>query len=335
MRIGVCGLGMMGRAHLANALKIDGLEVVALCDIDPTKLDFSQAVTGNIAFEPAQTSLDGVARYEEFDRMLDEAGLDAVIIASPSDQHPPMAVAALEAGLHVFTEKPIAVVPEQGERMCEAARDAGRTLFVGHVVRFLPAYRNLAGWMRDATYGPVVAAEFSRSCGLPGWGGRDWYADPARSGGMPVDLHIHDADFVAHVFGPPPAVRSFRARNERSGADVIDTLYMYKGALVRSHGAWLHRSSGFAAWAVVTFEDATVSYHTGRGDHIDVFRHEGAPDRVTWSPEDGYEAELREFVRCAESGRPSSVCTPESALASLRLVCSEMESAETNEPVRC
>ncbi|MFW6159167.1 MAG: Gfo/Idh/MocA family protein [Planctomycetota bacterium] len=335
MRIGICGLGMMGRAHLANALKIDELELVALCDVDPAKLDLAREVSGNIAFEPAQTAPGGVDRYETFDRMLDEARLDAVIITSPSDQHSPMAVAALEAGLHVFTEKPIAVVPEQGERMCEAARDAARTLFVGHVVRFMPAYRKLEAWMRDGSYGPVLAAEFSRSCGLPGWGGRDWYADPARSGGMPVDLHIHDADFLTHALGPPPAVRSFRARDEHSGTDVIDTLYMYKGALVRSHGAWLHRSSGFAAWALVTFEEATVSYHTGRGEHIDVFRHEGPPDRVTWPEADAYEAELREFVRCAESGRPSSVCPPDSALASLRLVYKEMESAETNEAVSC
>ncbi len=332
MRIGICGLGMMGRSHLANALKIDELEVAALCDIDPAKFDLSRIVPGNLPLEQVKSSLDNVPRYEQYEQMLDEAELDAMIVTTPSDLHPSMATAALEAGLHVFTEKPIAVTVEGGERVYRAVEASGKVLVVGHVVRFIPAYQKLGEWVRNQTWGPVVSAEFSRSCGLPGWGERGWFTDPARSGGMPVDLHIHDADFILHTFGPPPAVRSVRSFNSPSQTDIIETLYIYNEMPVRSWGGWVHRTSGFSAWANITFEEATVSYNTRQGDHIAVYHHDES-EAVELSDAGGYETELREFVRCARAGHPSPVCPPKSAVDSLRLVYAEMESAEKNTEV--
>jgi predicted dehydrogenase len=332
MRIAVCGLGMMGQAHLANVCKLAELELAAVCDSDPDKLGL-RAVRGNLAFEATAASLDGVPAFTEFDRMLRETELDAVAIATPTDLHSPLARAALEAGLHVFCEKPIAVTVPEAERVCRAAARSGRVLLVGHVLRFFPAYQRLRELVRSRDYGPVVAAEFSRSCGLPGWGGKGWFADPARSGGMPVDLHIHDADFVRHALGAPPQVRSFRRRHD--GLDVIRTLYMYKDALVASSGAWVHRSAGFAAWAKVTFERATVAWHSGAANHLDLFPAGAEPEVVDLPPVDGYEAELREFVRCASEGRPSDLAPPESALDALRMVYAEMDSARLGRPVAC
>ena len=335
MRIGLCGLGMMGQAHLGNALKSDELEVAALCDSDPTRLSLEEAVGGNLALQQAEGSLDGVPRYADFAEMLAQTELDAVALALPTDVHAEFAVQALQAGLHTFSEKPMALTVDGAEQMCQAARDAGRTLFIGHVVRFFPAYQAIHAMIRSGEHGAVVAAEFGRACGLPGWGGDSWFADPARSGGMPVDLHIHDVDFVRYALGEPSQVEAFRTRREASGVDVIRTQYEYgTEAVIGSYGAWLHRGAGFAAWASVIFERASVHWHTDRGDRLDLIV-DGAGPQTTPLPEvDGYEAELREFVRGVESGQPSEICTPESAMASLALVYKEMEAAEAGARLR-
>jgi len=140
MKLGVCGLGMMGQAHLANALKIDGIELAALCDTDPAKLDLSQAVQGNISFQAAGVDVRSVPTFADPGVMLRDAALDAVVLAVPTYRHAELTLKALEAGLHVFVEKPIALTVDEAERVCGAARAAGRLLFVGHVVRFFPAY---------------------------------------------------------------------------------------------------------------------------------------------------------------------------------------------------
>ena len=338
MKVGICGLGMMGQAHLANLSKIDGVTVAALCDSDEERLSLAKAVTGNIRFEHARDSLDRTPRFTDFARMLGEAELDAVVIAVPTDLHADFAVMALRAGVHVFSEKPIALTVEDAKQMCGAARDSGRILLIGHVLRFLPAYQEVRELIRSKKHGRMLAAEFGRVCGLPGWGARasggtSWFTDPARSGGMPIDLHIHDTDFIIYSLGTPPRLRAFRAHDEQSGVDVIRTVYLYENALVTSHGAWLQRSAGFSAWAQVTFERAAVFFHTDFGNRLQLYPAEGERQEIKLPHVDGYEAELREFVRCIAAGEPSPIAPPESALETLRMVCQEMESARLREAV--
>jgi hypothetical protein len=139
MNIGVCGLGMMGRAHLANAVRMDGVSVAALCDSDPQHLRLEGEARGNISFDTEGLTAQA-ARFEQFDRMLDETDLDVIVLAVPTHLHAEFALRALGAGVHVFCEKPIALTVEDAGRMCSAAREHGLVLMTGHVVRFMPAY---------------------------------------------------------------------------------------------------------------------------------------------------------------------------------------------------
>ena len=323
MRLGICGLGMMGRAHLANALKIDGIDVPAVCDTDPKRRAGPAEVVGNIAFDAQGGRPDDIPVCETLGQMLSESELDAVLIATPTDTHAALALEALNAGLHVFCEKPISLAVESAEVMCQTAERTGRVLFIGHVVRFFPAYAEVRQMIRSARLGAVLAAEFNRTCGLPGWGGDSWFRDAARSGGMPVDLHIHDADFVLHAFGPPDEIQAVRRRHEATGVDVIRTIYMYREFAVGSYGAWLQPSAGFHAGFRVTFEQATVDWHTDHADHLKLYPVDGSRQHIALPDVNGYEAELRDFLACVQAGRPSQVCPPRTALAALELVIAE------------
>jgi predicted dehydrogenase len=327
MRLAICGLGMMGRAHLGHTLRIEGVELAAVCDADPGRLDLSAEIVGNIEFGHRDLRPEHVRRYDDFGALLDDAELDAVVIATPTESHAPMAVAALQAGLHVFCEKPIALTLDDADRMIEAAARTGRVLMIGHVVRFFPAYVRIRGRIRSGEHGRVLGAEFSRICGLPGWGGQSWFRDPARSGGMPIDLHIHDADFVLYALGAPRAVRSFRTHDSATGIDLLRTLYLFEDATVTSHGAWLHGSVAFSAWASLIFERAGLYWHTDSSEHVRLHPSEGNRQRIELPAVDGYEAELRDFVESVHAGRPSEVVPPRSAREALRLVLLENESA--------
>ncbi len=327
MKIGVCGLGMMGRAHLANLMRIEGATVVALCDADQRKLDLSKDVRGNIRFDTFATSARDIPQFTDFDQMLDRGGIDAVVIALPTHLHAPCSIRALHAGKHVFCEKPIALNAADAERMCSAARDANRVLFIGHVLRFFPAYQEMLRMIKSGDHGRVLTAEFSRLTGLPGWGGDSWFTDPARSGGMPLDLHIHDADFILYAFGEPEQIQCFRTRSAKTGVDVLRTTYVCGDAIVASYGGWLHHNVSFRAWASITFEHASVFWRSERSSVVELCPSDSARQEVAPPAIDGYEAELREFLRCAEAGRPSAIAPPESALASLRLVERELACA--------
>ena len=91
------------------------------------------------------------------------------------------------------------------DRMIDAAEASGKVLQIGHCIRFWPEYVVARQIIRDGSFGQVVGASFRRFTALPGWSPDSWFADEKRSGGQPLDLHIHDTDLhplpVRHALG--------------------------------------------------------------------------------------------------------------------------------------
>ena len=115
LRVAVVGLGFMGRMHLRCYRQIDDVEVTAVCERDTGRL--AGQVTGNIAGAEEALNLDGVRVYDDFKKMLAEEELDAISIALPTYMHRQFTVEALEAGVAVLCEKPMAVTLADCEAM--------------------------------------------------------------------------------------------------------------------------------------------------------------------------------------------------------------------------
>ncbi|MHC4157337.1 MAG: Gfo/Idh/MocA family protein, partial [Planctomycetota bacterium] len=112
-------------------------------------------------------------------------------------------------------------------------------LQIGHCLRFWPEYARAKEIVAGGEYGRVVSATFQRLGSAPTWAWDGWIADEQRSGGMALDLHIHDTDFVQHVFGMPNAVRSFGANSEQGQLIHIITEYFYEdGKVATAEGSW-------------------------------------------------------------------------------------------------
>lgn len=179
LNVGVIGLGFMGRNHLRVYAEMDGVRVVAACDIDEGVL--RQALGGRT-----------VRPYRDYRQMLKAERLDAVSVAVPTRQHREVALAAMAAGLHVLVEKPIASTAAEGMEIEAAARRAGVKAMVGHVERFNPAVGELKRRLAEPALGRVYQVQ-ARRVGP--------FQQRVRDVGVVQDLASHDIDVMRFLLG--------------------------------------------------------------------------------------------------------------------------------------
>ncbi len=129
VNIGFIGTGTQGQTLLQRLVRIPGVRVLAVCDIYPPHLSRGLRIAG------AQAK-----GYEDYRQVLDRKDIDAVIIATPLHLHAPMAIDALQAGKHVFSEKMMAYSIEDARRMVQTARQSGKHLQIGHQRHYSPTY---------------------------------------------------------------------------------------------------------------------------------------------------------------------------------------------------
>ena len=145
LRMGVIGLGWFGEIHAETIAGVPNLELAALCTRTPERL----AELGKKF---------GVSKlYRDYREMLEDPDIDAVSICTMWDQHTQPALDSLQAGKHVFLEKPIASSVEDARAITAAAKDSRGILFIGHVVRFNPRYRMAKQAIEEGRIGKIVA----------------------------------------------------------------------------------------------------------------------------------------------------------------------------------
>src|SRR5581483_9804491 len=193
VRLGVAGLGRMGRLHAQNAATTRGVELVRVVDAD-------EALARATAEE-----LD--TRWsQEFDDLLDDDELDAVVIATPTPLHATMLEQAAAAGKHVLCEKPISLDVGEAVQAVAAARAACVKLQVGFHRRFDPDWSAAAARIRDGQLGDVYLFRTSL---------RDMAPPPFEyirgSGGFFADVTIHDLDTARWLVGEVEEVAAFGA----------------------------------------------------------------------------------------------------------------------------
>jgi predicted dehydrogenase len=336
-RVAVVGFGFMGRMHYGNWKKIKGAKVVALCDRDASQ--FQRPVQGgNLVGADASTDFGDAVIYDDFDRMLAEAQPDVISLTLPTTLHVPLTVKALQAGVSVLCEKPMALDAAACEKMVRAAKQApnGARLMIAQCLRFWPCYAFLKKLVERGTYGKVIAASFRRFSAPPGWGqGKSWFMDESKSGGVALDLHIHDTDIVNYLFGLPKAVTSAAAYAADGSMRYISTLYDVGGAAVTAEGSWaMTPTLGFEASYIVTFEKAVVVLDGKREKPLCVYPVKGEPFVPKLAQGDGYEYEIRWFMDALCGKKVPCVTTPEQSRDSVRIVDAEKKSAKTGKTVR-
>ncbi len=194
LRAGVIGLGWAGRQHMAAYAAAADVDLVALAGME----------AGPLAELSDQYGIAPEHRYHDWQHLVDHGELDVVSVATPTTLHAPIAVAALDAGLHVLSEKPIAENAPTAERMVDAAERNDRVLDVSFNHRRRGEVQALKKIIDDGVLGPIYYAKagWLRREGIPGLG--SWFTQRSTSGGGPLmDIGVHMLDMALHVIGEP------------------------------------------------------------------------------------------------------------------------------------
>jgi len=335
LRVGIVGFGFMGRTHYKCWRGVEGAEVVAICDVNPNIVKDTKKAVGNIGDAQYEVDFGSLKVYSDFNRMLSKEKLDAVSITLPTYLHADHSIKALSAGINVLCEKPMALSIADCERMIAAAKQSGKLLQIGHCVRFWPEYAKAKQIVDSGEYGRVVAATFQRLGAAPTWSEDNWFLDEKRSGGMVLDLHIHDTDFVQYLFGMPRAVCSFGVKAPGGGLIHIVTQYLYDDSkVVTAEGSWqMMPAFGFEMSFNVMLEKATLIYDLTRELTFRVCPAEGEAFVPEIKKGDGWFLQIAHFAKVIKGEKVEQVTTLEQSLNSVKIVQAEKESVAKREKV--
>lgn len=323
-RIAIVGAGLMGEVHALSCVNIAGVTVSWVADLDLAR---AEALATSIGAR-ATNSIEEAAAADD---------VDAVVVALPTPFHRTATELAARHGKHVFCEKPIARTMDDGEAMASACTRAGVRLMIGHVVRFFPEYVRIHDLLEAGTIGQVGVARASRINSHPS-GLRPWYADLETSGGLVVDMMIHDFDTLRWYFGDVERVFAHGLSYSPHAATMDYTLALLRfasGVIAHVEASWAHAS--FRTSIEIAGEHGVIRHDSEQTASMRLERTGPAEPSVPTVPrnpldEDSYRAEMRHFVDRVADGQPFLVEADE-AIRALEVSLAVLESIRTGRPV--
>ena len=185
-KIGVIGVGMRALVLINEILARDDFEIVAISDVNQQSLDMI-----NNRYEKNWDE------YLDYKELLKREDIEGVIITSPDYAHEEQAIAAFEAGKHVFLEKPIAITIDGGKRVIEKRDESGKTLLIGFVLRYNKLYAKMKELIDSGIIGELTTGWVLHSVGAGSdWYFHDWHGSMANTGGLLLQKGSHDFDII-------------------------------------------------------------------------------------------------------------------------------------------
>ncbi|MCU0489052.1 MAG: Gfo/Idh/MocA family oxidoreductase [Anaerolineales bacterium] len=326
MKVGIAGAGFMGVTHAAgwaatNA-QIAGLVAETVEEARPLADQY------------------GIPVYKDYQALLKD--VDVIDICTPTHLHAEMVLQAAAAGVQVVCEKPLARSTQQAQEIIQACQAAGVQLLVAHVVRFFPEYALARAAVKGGEIGRVGVIRLQRGSYRPKKPSGNWFLDEAKSGGILLDLMIHDFDYARWVAGEVESVYAKKITAIHADAPVDYGLAILKhrsGALSHIAGAWAYPPPTFRTSleifgdaGLIEFDSAASApilnlIQKGRGDAPDV----GLPSSpVSESP---YTTQIKEFYASLVGGPPARIAAID-GLAAVQIAEAAMQSARSGLPVQ-
>ncbi len=325
MKVGLAGVGFMGTTHAA-AWAVTDAELVGFC-----------AETTQEAAQLARTYQARV--YPDYASLLDD--VDVIDLCTPTHLHYEMALQAARAGRHIICEKPLARTVEQGQEMIRACRAAGVKLLVAHVVRFFPEYALAKAQVQAGQVGRPAVVRLMRGSYRPKKPVGNWFLDFDKSGGMMLDLMIHDFDYARWIAGDVESVYAKSIGHAHPGAAIDYGLAILKhtgGTLSHVTGAWAYPPPTFRTGLEIAGDGGLIEWSSDSTAPISwLLRRDkaGAPDvGLPSSPlaESPYTTQIKEFYEALKNDRPARV-SAEDGLAAVQIALAAIESARTGQPI--
>jgi UDP-N-acetylglucosamine 3-dehydrogenase len=316
----------MGEVHAAAWMKVEGARLAGIVTLDPAARPWLRGFSGRISTDPRDLVLS--------------PDIDVVDICLPTPLHGPWILEAARAGKAVLCEKPFTREAEEAERIADAVSRSGIPFMPAHVARFFPEYRTARDIARSGRIGPIRTARTFRGGAPPSWA--PWILDSSQSGGLLVDLLVHDFDYLRWVLGPVRRVHALLAsRPHPPGAGSRDVhalvvLRFADGAVAHVEGSWAYPSgSPFRTRLELAGPDGLL-VHDSR-DAVPITLRTAQSETESRYPlsvlePDPYVRMIRHFTDCLRTGSPFEVRLDD-AVAAVRIATAAAASAAGRRPV--
>lgn len=217
VRVGVIGLGNMGKYHVKHWQEIPGAQLTGIVDIHADRV--------------SQYSSDSIRGFTTIEALFSANIVDAVSITSPTSLHFSHAHQCLSHGLHVLIEKPIATSVDEGTQLIELANGNDRILQVGHIERFNPAVTTLLKWKEEGLLGAPISLSTERVSPLP---------TQIQDADVMIDLAVHDLDILTAIIGTLPLTTTgtFTSARLLDRADSAILALQYDNAIASVSVGW-------------------------------------------------------------------------------------------------
>jgi UDP-N-acetylglucosamine 3-dehydrogenase len=277
MRIGVIGAGAMGQNHIRTYSQMGGVELVGIADVDKKRVD-------------ALSEQYGTQGFTDYRDLLMQ-GLDAVSIVVPTTIHKQVALDAIDNGVNLLVEKPIADTVDNAMDILQAAGKQGVKLMVGHIERFNPAVIKMNSLIQSGALGKIVSIN-TRRVGP--------YNPRIRDVGVILDIGVHDIDIISYLYHAQPwdvyAIAGNGVHTQEDHASIILRFDNNKAGVVETNWLTPHKIRTFT---VIGTEAV------GYGDYLEqkIFIHD-----KEWVKEAKVERreplrnELEHFLNCCKDG---------------------------------
>lgn len=329
MKLAFAGTGYINKIH-ASAARACGAELAAVVNHKRESMaEFARA-------------FDIPREYDTVEAMLKDGGVEALVVSTPNYLHAPQTIAALEAGVHVMVEKPMAMNAHEAEQMREASEKSGSTLMVAHCFRFDPDVL----WLKEQSsrLGRIVR---TKGYGVHiHWGPSGWFTHSEfAGGGAMADMGIHALDTARFLLGDPQPVSVYAKIGTYYGDfDVDDTGVILvnwdNGATSYIESGWWqpHADGPQAATQLYGTEGfgqlfpTRVEIRKKEEERIEIIESGSQYPRDDHCPQSLYDAQMRYFMECIEK-RQMPVPGGREGWINMKVVDAAYESAKTGEVV--
>ncbi|MDP4174543.1 MAG: Gfo/Idh/MocA family oxidoreductase [Bacteroidota bacterium] len=320
IKVGIAGAGFMGGTHAENYLMLPNVELYALAEQNQHKQKefLNQYKVKKI--------------YDDVFEMINDEDIDVVDICLPTPLHAKTAVAALHKNKNVLLEKPVALNLEDALLIKEAACQSSGKFMVAHVLRFWPEYLTVRqvinGYVEGSKIREVFATRFNE---LPLWSDGTWIMSEDKSGGIIVDLMIHDIDYILWNWGEVKRVFCNSISNGQNfPIQALAILEMKNGTVAYIEGGYLNPKGCGLSTQMKLYAENTLIETQPLKKTIKLTRTDNNTLEIPVSGNDGYFEEINYFIDCVRNNRQVKVITTDDAIESLKVCLSLKKSLKEN-----
>ncbi len=310
-KLGIIGYGHIAKIHIENLLKFPNVQISAIF----SRSNKRNQISSEIPF------------YMDYKKMVLNVDMDAVLISTPTHTHSEVACFCAENGKDIFLEKPMAHTLADCYKILDTVKACNVRLFIAHVLRFWPTYGSIQSYIQNKllNLGDLQYIKIKRLTTFP-WS--KWFANQQKSGGVILDLSIHDIDYALWIIGEPFSV-SCEARKinkyemEVYGESTIKIKFNNDTTAI-CEGSWAKQEDfPFYTYTEIHGSDKKIEF-----DNEKIYNNEIWKIKNQFTTDNGYYNQLKHFFNVCESSSKRFIVSGEDGKNAVKLCLAAISSAE-------